>query len=187
MFSATSWWPSLPGNVRGALWVLCSAVIFTAMTALIKVVSVRIDTFEIAFFRSLFGVLVLLPLVARKGWRRTLMPKRIDFILARGITGSVALITIVYAISHMPLADVIGISFSRSLWLIVLAIFFLGERPNWQRWIATVVGFIGVWIIVQPSAGIHAASAAGSCRAHFPVEPSALPVQLEGRTRAGHR
>lgn len=174
MLPLTSWWPTLPGNVRGALWILCSAVIFTAMTALIKLVGARINTFEIAFFRSFFGVLVLLPLVARNGWAKTLRPKRIDFMLARGVTGSVALITIVFALSHMPLADVTGISFSRSLWLIVIAIFFLGERPKWQRWAATIVGFVGVWIIVQPTAGMHPAAAAAVLNALFVAMSVAL-------------
>jgi drug/metabolite transporter (DMT)-like permease len=174
MNSVTSWWPSLPGNVRGTLWILMSAILFTAMTALIKDVGTRINTFEIAFFRSLFGVLVLLPLVARNGWRETLRPKRLDFILARGITGSVALITIVYALTHLPLADVTGISFSRSLWLIVLAIFFLGESPNWQRWVATIVGFVGVWIIVQPSMGMHPAAVAAILNALFVAMSVAL-------------
>lgn len=174
MLSLTSWWPSLPGNVRGALWILLSAIIFTAMTALIKVVGARINTFEVAFFRSFFGVIVLLPLVARSGWRETLRPKRIDFILARGVTGSVALITIIYALSHLPLADVTGISFSRSLWLILIAVFFLGEHPNWQRWAATITGFIGVWIIVQPSAGMHPAAAAAIINALFVAMSVAL-------------
>lgn len=174
MLPLTSWWPSLPGNVRGALWIVLSAVIFTAMTALIKDVGTRINTFEIAFFRSFFGVLVLLPLVARNGWRETLRPKRVDFILARGVTGSIALITIIYALSHLPLADVTGISFSRSLWLIVLAIFFLGESPNWQRWIATGIGFVGVWIIVQPSMGMHPAAAAAVLNALFVAMSVAL-------------
>ena len=174
MFSATSKIPTLPGNVRGALWVLLSAVIFTAMTALIKVVGSRIDTFEIAFFRSLFGVLVLLPLVARNGWRETLIPKRLDFILARGVTGSIALITIVYALTHLPLAEVTGISFSRALWLIVIAIFFLGERPNWQRWTATLVGFVGVWVIVWPGTGLHPAAIAAILNALFVAMSVAL-------------
>lgn len=174
MGSAISKASSLPANVRGALWILLSAVIFTAMTALIKHVGSRIDTFEIAFFRSVFGVIVLLPFVARYGWRETLVPKRLDFILARGVTGSIALVTIIYALTHMPLAAVTGISFSRSLWLILIAVLFLGERPNWRRWIATVIGFIGVWVIVRPTAEIHPAEAAAVLNAVFVAMSVAL-------------
>jgi len=172
--SATARAPALSDNVRGALWVLLSAVIFTAMTSLIKVVGKRIDTFEIAFFRSLFGMIVLLPLVARRGWRETLVPKRLDFILARGVTGSIALITIIYALTELPLADVTGISFSRSLWLIVIAVFFLGERPNWQRWTATLIGFLGVWVIVNPSGALEPAAIAAVLNAVFVAMSVAL-------------
>lgn len=174
MQSASRKTAALPGNVKGALWILTSAVIFTAMTALIKAVGARLDTFEIAFFRSLFGTIALLPLVARRGWRETLVPQRLDLVLARGVTGSIALVTIVFALTHLPLADVTGISFSRALWLIVIAIFFLGEHPNWRRWAATVVGFLGVWIIVRPTAGMEPAAIAAILNAVFVAMSVAL-------------
>lgn len=174
MSSATTKSPALPDNVRGALWILLSAVIFTAMTALIKAVGTSIHTFEIAFFRGVFGVIVLLPFVLRGGWRKTLIPKRLDFILARGVAGSIALITIIYALTELPLADVTGISFSRALWLILVAVFFLDERPNWLRWIATAVGFGGVWVIVQPTGGLDPAAAAAILNAVFVAMSVAL-------------
>jgi len=171
---ATTKAPALSDNVRGALWILLSALIFTAMTALIKAVGTRIHTFEIAFFRGVFGAVILLPIIARKGWRKTFFPKRLDFILARGVTSSIALITIIYALTELPLADVTGISFSRALWLILIAVLFLDERPNWRRWVATLVGFGGVWIIVQPGAGLQPAAVSAILNAVFVAMSVAL-------------
>ncbi len=159
-FSAPRRWTQLAANVRGAIWILLSALVFTAMTALIKVVGKSIDAIEIAFFRSAFGVAVLLPFVHRKGWKTVLHPKRLDLQIIRGLTGSLALITVIYALTRIPLASVTGIGFSRTLWLILLAAIFLKEKPNWQRGMATVAGFAGVWIIVRPSTEIDPGTAA---------------------------
>jgi drug/metabolite transporter (DMT)-like permease len=106
-------------------------------------------------------------LIWRNGGLATLRPQRLDLQLARGVTGSIALITIIYALTQIPLADVTGISFSRSLWLIVLAIPFLGERIRWRRSIATAVGFIGVWIMVQPSPEFHSGAIAAVVNSVF--------------------
>ncbi|MDH3702145.1 MAG: DMT family transporter [Alphaproteobacteria bacterium] len=158
--SAPRRWTRIAPNVRGATWILSSALIFTAMTALIKVVGTTIDAIEIAFFRSAFGVAVLLPFVHFMGWKTVLRPKRLDLQIIRGLTGSLALITIIYALTRIPLASVTGISFSRILWLILLAVIFLKEKPSWQRGTATAIGFVGVWIIVDPSTKLDLGTAA---------------------------
>ena len=158
---------SLPGNVRGALWILASAMIFTMANSLIKHVGTSLDSFQMVFFRGLFGTLFLLPIVWRAGGWDVLRTQRMNFHLARGITGSLALMTIFYALTKMPLADVTGISFSRPLWVIVLAVLFLGERVRWRRWTATVVGFLGVLVMVRPGSGVNPAAIAAMLNALF--------------------
>ena len=159
-FSAPRRWTQLASNVRGAIWIVLSALMFTAMTALIKVVGTTIEAIEIAFFRSAFGVAALLPFVHVKGWKSVLKPNRPDLQILRGITTSLALITVIYALTRIPLASVTGISFSRTLWLILLAAIFLREKPGWKRSVATVVGFVGVWVLVHPSTEFDPGTAA---------------------------
>jgi drug/metabolite transporter (DMT)-like permease len=158
---------SLPGNVQGALWILTSAVIFTATNALIKHMGSSLDSFQMVFFRGLFGTLFLLPIVWRAGGMEVLRTSRMNFHLARGLTGSLALMTIFYALTHMPLADVTGISFSRSLWVIVLAVLFLNEQIRWRRWAATLVGFLGVLVMVRPGPEANPAAIAAVLNALF--------------------
>lgn len=158
---------SLPGNVQGAVWILMSAVIFTATNALIKYMGHSLDSFQMVFFRGLFGTLFLLPIVWRAGGMDVLRSERMNFHLARGLTGSLALMTIFYALTHMPLADVTGISFSRSLWVIVLAVLFLNERFRWRRWSATVIGFLGVLVMVRPGPEANPAAVAAVLNALF--------------------
>lgn len=158
---------TLPGNVRGALWILLSAVIFTATNSLIKYVGTTMDPFQMVFFRGLFGTLFLLPIVWHAGGWDVLRSDRMAFHMARGLTGSLALMTIFYALTNMPLADVTGISFSRSLWVIVLAVLFLDERIRWRRWTATAIGFFGVLVMVRPGPEANPAAVAAVLNALF--------------------
>jgi drug/metabolite transporter (DMT)-like permease len=158
---------SLPGNVQGAIWILSSAVIFTATNALIKYMGNSLDSLQMVFFRGLFGTLFLLPIVWRAGGWEVLRTKRMNFHLARGLTGSLSLMTIFYALTHMPLADVTGISFSRSLWVIVLAVLFLSEKIRWRRSLATLVGFLGVLVMVRPGPEANPAAFAAVLNALF--------------------
>lgn len=158
---------ALPGNVRGALWVLLSALVFTGTNSLVKVVGATVDSFEIAFFRGLFGTLILLPFVFWAGWLTVLKTDRMNFHLARGITSSLHVMTIFYALVHLPLADVTGISFSRPLWVILLAVLFLGEKIRWQRWLATAIGFAGVLVMVQPGSTVNPGAVAAVLNALF--------------------
>lgn len=158
---------ALPGNVQGAIWILSSAVIFTGTNALIKYMGNSLDSLQMVFFRGLFGTLFLLPIVWRAGGWEVLRTKRMNFHLARGLTGSLSLMTIFYALTHMPLADVTGISFSRSLWVIVLAVLFLSEKIRWRRSLATLVGFLGVLVMVRPGPEANPAAFAAVLNALF--------------------
>ncbi len=158
---------ALPGNVRGAIWILVSALIFTLTNSLIKYVGSSLDPFQMVFFRGLFGTMFLLPIVWHAGGMAVLKTQRMNFHLARGITGSLALMTIFYALTNMPLADVTGISFSRSLWVIILAVIFLGESIRWRRWTATLLGFCGVLVMVRPGPEANPAAIAAVLNALF--------------------
>ena len=55
-----------------------------------------------------------------------------------------------YAVTHLPLAEAMALSFTRPLFLVVLAVIFLGESVRWRRWSATGVGFLGVLVMARP-------------------------------------
>ena len=58
------------------------------------------------------------------------------------------------AYSRLPLADATAIGFAAPLFVVILAVFMLGERVHAYRWSAVVLGFVGVMVIVGPEAGI---------------------------------
>ncbi len=142
-------WERLPGNVRGAAWITLSALAFTLMATTIKALGPAIGNFEIAFFRSLFGLCLMLPFCLRAGAAR-LATKRVGLHLGRAAAGVAAMLCGYYGYIHLPLADATAISFTKTLFMIVLAVLFLGETVQRRRWAATAAGFLGVLIMLRP-------------------------------------
>lgn len=58
--------------------------------------------------------------------------------------------TFVSGLSLLPLADAFALSFAGPLFMVVIAIFFLGEKVGWRRWVAVTIGFLAVLIMLQP-------------------------------------
>jgi drug/metabolite transporter (DMT)-like permease len=149
-------WQGLSGNARGSLWLLTGGLFATVMITGIKFAGQRLPVLEILFMRQLFLFIMLTPILAREfpGAFRT---KRLKLHFTRCAVSIVAMVTGFTAIVHLPLAEATAISFSRALFATVLAVLILKELVGIRRWGATLVGFLGVLIIVQPSSdGINA-------------------------------
>src|SRR5690606_22888599 len=140
----------LSANVRGALWMLASAVTFTLMTSLIKYLGDDYSPALQTFYRQAAGMIVLLPLILRDpaGSFRTTRP---GILLFRSLAGTLGMILAFWAYQEMPLAEANALSFTRTLWIVPLAIFVLDEKIGPWRLGATIVGFLGVLIMLQPS------------------------------------
>jgi drug/metabolite transporter (DMT)-like permease len=150
-----------PGNVRGALWMALAALVFAMMNALIRRVGADIHGFEIAFFRSVFGVMFLAPIIASAGGLKVLKTAKPKLHAWRAVFGGSTMLLSFYAFTRLPLANATTLSFSQPLFLLALAPFLLGETVGWHRRIAAAVGFCGVLIAAQPgAAGFSVASVA---------------------------
>jgi drug/metabolite transporter (DMT)-like permease len=142
---------ALTPNLRGALWMLASAVGFTAMTTLIKYLGPGYPAALQTFYRQLAGVIVLAPMMARD-WRGTFHTTRPGILIFRSSAGVLAMILGFYAYQELPLADANALSFTRTLWLVPLAGLVLREPIGPLRIGAAVVGFLGVLIMLRPGA-----------------------------------
>ncbi|MBT6095294.1 MAG: DMT family transporter [Rhodospirillaceae bacterium] len=121
------------------------------MAALIKFIGQRIPVFEILFVRQLCVLVVLAPVIARTH-RTIFKTKVLRFHLMRGGFAAIAMATGFTALVHLPLAEATAISFARTLFMTLLAIVFLREAVGIRRWSVTIIGFIGVMIIIRPDA-----------------------------------
>ena len=146
------WLRRLPPNVQGALWLVSGGFIFTCNGVMIRLLSEQIESVQTAFFRAFFSVLMLLPLMA-SGQVRPWHSKRIVGHFWRTTMGTVSMVLGFYALSMLPLADATALGFSQPLFSVCVAALILREKVRWRRWSATVVGFIGVLVMVRPGAG----------------------------------
>ena len=140
----------LSPNLRGALWMLLSAVTFTAMTSLIKFLGADYPASLQAFYRQAAGLLVLAPWILRNP-ARAFATSRPSILIFRAGAGTIGMLMQFYAFQKMPLADANALSFTRTLWLVPLAAFMLREKVGPHRIAAAVVGFLGVLLMVRPN------------------------------------
>ena len=131
--------------------MLVSAIAFTVMTMLIKFLGEDYSPALQTFYRQLAGLVVMLPMILPNP-REVFRTTRPGILLFRSGAGTVAMILGFYAYQKLPLADANALSFTRTLWLVPLAAFVLKERVGPRRVAATVVGFFGALLMLQPQA-----------------------------------
>ena len=131
--------------------MLASAITFTVMTMLIKFLGDDYPSALQTFYRQLAGLLVMLPVILPNP-REVLYTTRPGILLFRAAAGTLAMVLAFYAYQKMPLADANALSFTRTLWLVPLAAFVLKEAVGPRRVAATVVGFLGALLMLQPQA-----------------------------------
>jgi drug/metabolite transporter (DMT)-like permease len=139
--------------------MVCAALSATLMFATVKALGGRVDSFQIVFFRALAGTLVAIPMLMRSGGRG-FRSAHMHFQVGNGVLGVVAMTSTYFALEHMALADATAVLFARPLFLLLLAMLFLGEAMQVGRWLATFVGFLGVLVIVKPAGIIEVAALA---------------------------
>jgi len=142
---------SLAPNVRGALWMLASALAFTAMTTLIKFLGSDYPAALQTFYRQAAGFAVMLPVIFRlRG--KAFATTRPGILLFRSAAGTLATTFAFYAFQKMPMADANALSFTRTLWLVPLAAFVVREKVGPLRIAAAIAGFAGVLVMLRPGA-----------------------------------
>jgi len=150
--TGTGRFSGLSRNTQGALWMLLSAVTFSVMVTLIKFLGDDYPAALQTFYRQLAGVVILLPVIIRHRGA-AFATTRPGILIFRASAGTVGVILSFYAFQNMPLADANALSFTRTLWLVPLAIFVVREKVGAMRIGAAVVGFLGVLLMVRPGAG----------------------------------
>ncbi len=123
---------------------------FAVALAIAKQLTAEIHSFELNFFRCLFGLIALAPMFL-KGGPGILRTRCWGLHLGRGLFGGVGQICVYFGLAYLPLAVITAVTYTRPLWLVVLAVLFLGESARWRRWTAIAVGFMGVLIVARPS------------------------------------
>jgi drug/metabolite transporter (DMT)-like permease len=141
-----------PSLTRLVVLAVAAEGLLTLMDAIIKSLSPRYPTLQIAFLRFGFGLIgaALYTAWSRPGW-----PTR-DAVLfngARAVIIAVTAVTFFFALGRLPLADAIAMSFISPVLTALLGVMLLGERFDWRIAVALVGGFAGMLLIVGDSIG----------------------------------
>ena len=138
-----------PSPVRGIALMVAAMIAFAAMNACVRYLSSEVHPFEIAAIRSAFGLLIFVPILARRGLA-PLRTRRIGLLALRGSCHVVTMLLHFMALSLIPLATFASLNFSIPLFVSALAFVFLGEAMRLPRLVALGVGFAGALVVVRP-------------------------------------
>ncbi len=143
------YWTTLPGNLRGILWISVGSLLFSVVDVFVKTLGRTFGPFELALFRYAIGMVVLMPAFVHLG-RDGLATRRIGIHLLRMSLAFAAQLGVFVSIIYMPLADATAFMFSKPLFTTVIAVWLLSEVVSARRWAATIVGFAGVLVMIRP-------------------------------------
>lgn len=139
----------LPPVVRGAVWMVVSCALFSAMGAILREVSQELPSSQVVFIRNLFCLALMMSFLLRDG-RAILRPKRPWLLLCRSAVMTVSMLAWAAAVARIPLADATALGFTAPLFATAGAAVALGERVGPRRWAAVGIGFLGMLVIVRP-------------------------------------
>jgi drug/metabolite transporter (DMT)-like permease len=138
------------GPLRGMFWMTMQSLSFAALAATVRALGQHdIQPPEMAFFRSIFGIAVVLPWAIRAG-RAAWFPAQWKPLLLRNGLLFCGMNVWFAGLIALPISDAIAIQFTLPLFVVLGAGTILGENVGWRRWMAVVAGFIGALVIVRP-------------------------------------
>jgi len=150
-----------PNTLRAIAWMLAALVANTAELIMVHALGANWPAPVQLFWRQAAGLIVLLPLVVRAG-PAVFATGSIGILLFRCSAAMGALLLWIYALSHLPLATATTLSFTRPLFVVLLARLVLGERIGPFKGMAMLLGFGGVLVMTNPVATITAPVAEGA-------------------------
>jgi drug/metabolite transporter (DMT)-like permease len=143
---------AMPPTAKAVCLMIFSALMFQSMNAVIRHVSdLGLHPFEIAFFRNVFGIVALVPLILRYGLR-VMYTSKFHLHLLRGVINVVSMLCFFYSVSVAPLASVASLGFTLPLFVTLYAALMLGERLHARRLAAMAIGVAGALLIIRPGA-----------------------------------
>jgi drug/metabolite transporter (DMT)-like permease len=130
-------------------WAGISSLLITAQLAIVRHIGDDIHVFEMVFFRGVFGVIALAPIL-RKDWQTHLIPNRPWLNLLCGSIAFLSSTFFFFAALYVPLADIMAFLFARPITAGIVAAIVLREALTRSRVFAILLGLAGALIVVRP-------------------------------------
>lgn len=140
-------------TAKAALWMAGWLAAMVTMAVAGREATSELNVFQIMELRSVIGLFMLYPLIRVAGGLRAMWTPLLPQHIGRNAVHYVAQYGWFYALTLIPLAQLISIEFTMPIWTAVLAVAFLGERISGWKAASIILGLVGVTIIVRPGLG----------------------------------
>src|SRR6266567_1446893 len=142
-----------PSKYRAALWMAGWLTMTLVMAVAGRETARQLNVFQIMEVRSILGFFLLYPFIRLNGGFAMLRTLRLPLHVARNLIHYVSQLGWFFALTLIPIGQVVAIEFTMPIWTALLAAAFLGERMTAGKIAAIVLGVIGVLVIVRPATG----------------------------------
>ncbi|MCI5113189.1 MAG: DMT family transporter [Marivita sp.] len=140
----------MSSNVKGALLALLAFGLYSTHDVFIKILGSTYSPIQIVFFSVLLSFPLATLMLMRDATPGTLVPVHPWWMAVRTVAAVITGISAFYAFSVLPLTQTYAILFATPLIITVLSIPILGETVRLRRWMAVIVGLIGVMVVLRP-------------------------------------
>ena len=139
----------LSKNQLGFFYMFISGCAFSRMDVIVKW-SEDYPVGQVLFFIGFCGIIPILFLIPKDRYLDFYKTTRPFLHFKRCLAGLIALVSIFIALRNLPLATVVSITFAAPIFTTIFSIFLLNEKVGLYRWLAVLVGFVGIIIISEP-------------------------------------
>ncbi|HEX4233588.1 MAG TPA: DMT family transporter [Caldimonas sp.] len=135
---------------KAAAWMVGWLTAMVVMAVAGREATRTLHVFQVMELRSLLGFVLLWPLLHASGGLKAMRTRRLGQQVARNVVHYGAQFGWFFALTLIPIAQVVAIEFTMPIWTALLAVSFLGERLGPARIGAVILGVVGVAVIVRP-------------------------------------
>jgi drug/metabolite transporter (DMT)-like permease len=140
-----------PTNLRGIAAMCFAMAVFMVSDTAVKLASQSLSVGQVVLLRGLFSCAILAAVIALTGAWRDLRHVARPLVLTRCLLEGLTAITFIGALAVLPIATVTAVFLTAPLMITVAAAVLLGETVRWRRWLAAILGFVGMLIVVRPT------------------------------------
>lgn len=137
-------------NRRGIIAMVTAQAFFIVNDSLMKLATAIVPSTQAIAIRGGVAVALMLVWVVSTGHATMLRMAWSPLVMLRGVLEALVAIAYIAALSYMPIADVTAIFLISPLLITAMSVVFFGESVGWRRWLAVVVGFCGMLLVVKP-------------------------------------
>ncbi|MEN3347577.1 MAG: hypothetical protein V7632_1212 [Bradyrhizobium sp.] len=142
-----------PSKTRAALWMSGWLALMLIVTVAGREATREVNVFQLMAVRGVLGLVMLSPLIVMSGGLAVVKTARVHLHITRNVIHFSAQLSWFYALTLIPIGQLVAIEFTMPIWTAILAASFLGERVTAWKVIAIALGLLGVLVIVRPATG----------------------------------